>query len=52
MKGAFGEAEEAKFEAGRTTNKRFGRLKAKDEEAKKAEAKARLEAEESKRSES
>ena len=46
-KGAFGEAEaEAKFEAWKS-NKQNGlaALKAKDEEAKKAEAKARLEAE-------
>ena len=46
-KGAFGEAEaEAKFEAWKN-NKQSGlaALKAKDEEAKKAEAKARLEAE-------
>jgi len=47
-KGAFGEAEaEAKFEAWKNNNKQSGlaTLKAKQDEAKKAEAKARLEAE-------
>ena len=46
-KGAFGEAEaEAKFEAWKNDKQNgLAALKAKDEEAKKAEAKARLEAE-------